>query len=229
MKGVLAFLVLALVFAYMVASRGSGAITVVSSVNGKAYRVLPRPDAQLAADALARLENKIRDFLDRADRIAPGDKRLANIRGRWSGTLTEIDGSNNIAYSTSKRDVSICVRDPSGAIDDPDNSMFVLLHEISHIANDDWGHADSFWADFQWILEVAERVGAYRYRGFEDAPQTYCGKTLSSSPLTCVKTGTCTPSFALTSSIKPLRPPGVTESFAAALPHVVPHVVPDLQ
>ena len=45
--------------------------SVASRENGKKYRVLPRQDARDAADVLARLERRARDFLDRAKGIFP--------------------------------------------------------------------------------------------------------------------------------------------------------------
>lgn len=171
-----------------------------STVNGVRYRVLDLPDAVAAADALANLEIAASDFLDAADRAAPGDRRLANVRRRWSRRLREIDGSDNIAYTTTKRDISICVRAEDGSVYATRDSMFVLLHELAHIASDAWGHGESYWTDFRFILELADSVGAYTYQNFDASPVTYCGKAITDSPLTCVKDGTCA------SNIRPIRP-----------------------
>lgn len=187
--------------AWLVArSSSSRSVWVRSDLTGEDYRVLDLPYARSAADALARLELAAEDFLGRAERIAPGDRRLTNIRERWSRRLREIDGSDNIAYTTTKRDISICVRHPDGTVYDTADSMFVLLHELSHIASDGWGHGDAYWADFRFVLELADRTGAYTYQNFDASPVTYCGKSITDSPLTCVKNGSCK------SSIRPLRP-----------------------
>ena len=185
---------LALVIAWLVV-RSSRSRWVHSDVTGRSYRVLDLPDAQEAADALASLELAAEQFLTDAESVAPGDPRLANVRERWSRRLREIDGSDNIAYTVTKRDVSLCVRRPGGGAvyDDPRSGMFVLLHELAHVANDGWGHGRTFWDDFQWVLELADRTKAYAYQNFESTPKTYCGKDLTSSPLTCVKNGSCKP------------------------------------
>ena len=131
---------LALVIAWLVV-RSSRSRWVHSDVTGRSYRVLDLPDAQEAADALASLELAAEQFLTDAESVAPGDPRLANVRERWSRRLREIDGSDNIAYTVTKRDVSLCVRRPGGGAvyDDPRSGMFVLLHELAHVANDGWG------------------------------------------------------------------------------------------
>lgn len=158
---------------------------------GKEYRVKPLPDAPLAADRLARLELLLRQFLERAERLAPGDPRLANIRARWNGTLAETPGGKDIAYSIGKDSVYVCVRDARGTLDDVNTSMFVLVHELAHIGTDSWGHTGEFWKNMQFLLELAEKTGTYTYQDFEETHVTYCGRLLGGSPLKCIKEGTC--------------------------------------
>ena len=165
---------------------------VTSSINGKSYRVLDRQDGAEAADALATLESKIGDLLDAADDIVPGDPRFANIRDRWSGTLHEIDGSDNIAYSVDKSDVYICVRAKDGSVDtELNDSMFVLLHELSHVANRTYGHGTDFWKTFKFVLEVSEKSGVYTFRDYDRSSVEVCGRVINTTPLSCVKNGEC--------------------------------------
>lgn len=166
-------------------------VWVRSAVNGKEYRVKPLPDAADAADRLAQLEIRLRDFLDAADRIAPGDRRLVNVRDRWNGTLAETPGGKDIAYSIGKDSVYVCVRDAAGALDDVNTCMFILVHELAHLATDDWGHVPQFWTNMKFMLELAEKTGAYKYQDFEAGLVTYCGRPLGGSPLSCIKNGTC--------------------------------------
>lgn len=209
-----AIAVIVLVVAAALLLRSSRTTTAKSDLTGKTYVVLRRPDAQLAADTLARLEIHLFEFLDKAERMFPNDRRLQNVRTRWSGTLSEIAGrGSQIAYSSSKRDVSVCIRNERGAIDDLKTCKFVLFHELAHVANDEWGHGQSFWDDFKFILEAAEAVGSYAYENFDDAPKTYCGLKITSSPLTCVKKKACKSAlqketFLTPSSLQngPLRP-----------------------
>lgn len=167
-------------------------VAVPSSVNGKQYSVRNRPDAQRVADRLASLELRVRDFLDRAERRAPGDPRLANIRRRWNGTLSETTEDTDVAYSLDKGSISVCVRRPEdGQMDSENTAMFVLLHELAHIATDTYGHKAEFWANMRFLLELAEVTGSYTYEDFDSQTSSYCGKPLRDSPLTCVKTQQC--------------------------------------
>ncbi len=166
-------------------------VWVRAGANGKEYRVKPLPDAADAANRLAELELRLRSFLDAADRVRPGDARLRNIRDRWNGTLAETPGGKDIAYSIGKDSVYVCIRDQAGRLDDVNTCMFVLLHELAHLATDAWGHPAQFWKNMKFLLELAERVGSYAYQDFDAQVVTYCGSVLGGSPLACVKAGTC--------------------------------------
>ena len=163
----------------------------VRAGNGKAYRVKPLPDAAQAADRLAELEARLWAFLEAAEAAAPGDSRLENVRSRWNGTLAETPDGKDIAYSIGKDSVYVCVRRADGRLDDVNTCMFVLVHELAHLATDAWGHPQEFWTNMKFLLELAEHVGAYAYQDFEATATTYCGRLLGGSPLACLKAGTC--------------------------------------
>lgn len=167
-----------------------------SDLTGKMYKVKNVPDAQMVADRLAALELRLVKFLEDAEARAPGDARLANIRKRWDGTLSEVEHDRDVAYSLGKDSVAVCVRSSSqGALESENTSMFVLLHELAHVATDKYGHDTTFWDNMKFLLEVAEATGFYTYQDFEATSASYCGRPLESSPLTCVKTGACTSSL----------------------------------
>lgn len=164
-----------------------------SDITGKLYYVKNLPDKAEVADRLAALEVRLLEFLDKADAYAPGDPRLANIRARWNGTLAEILQDAEVAYSLGKGSVSLCVRNPvSGALEPENTSMFVLLHELAHVATDSWGHKPEFWGNMKLLMELAELTGSYTYEDFDASSANYCGRELTSSPLTCLKRKTCT-------------------------------------
>lgn len=163
-----------------------------STVTGKVYYVKNLPDAAQVADRLAALEVRLVDFLKRAEEHAPGDRRLANIRARWSGTLSEIVHDAEVAYSMGKDTVSLCLRDAAtGELEAENTSMFVLLHELAHVATDEYGHPPQFWTNMKFLLELAEKTGSYVYQDFDRISASYCGRPLTGSPLTCVKRKTC--------------------------------------
>lgn len=162
-----------------------------SEVTNKQYYVKNMEGAGAVADRLAFMELRIREFLHKALEYAPGDARLENIRRRWNGTLAETPSDQDVAYSISKDAISVCVRSPTGALESENTSMFVLLHELAHLATDEYGHPPEFWNNMRFLLEVAEVTGAYKYEDYDGRRVTYCGRRLAGSPLACVKSGAC--------------------------------------
>ena len=177
--------------------------------DGKAYSVRAAPGAVQVADRLAALQAHMAAFLDAADGSFAGDPRIARIRRRWDGTLSEVPPrSPDAAYSVSKGSVALCVRDPSGGDLEPFNaSVFVLLHEFAHVATEEYGHTPAFWANFRALLEMASRTGHYAYEEYS-ASSRYCGQPLGVSPLTCVRRHAC--------SAPPLGNGGTTSGARAA-------------
>lgn len=184
------FLVVALVAALLV-MRPSDMVYVRSSLTGKEYAVKKAPDAQAMADRLAELEHRLRRLLDGSAALTPGDTRLNTIRRQWDGTLSEVQVAGEVAFSVDKSSISVCLRDSQGRIEDLNTSMFVLLHELAHVATADYGHSRQFWDNMQFLLEVAEALGLYVYENYDAAATTFCGHPVGASPLTCVKTGGC--------------------------------------
>jgi hypothetical protein len=166
-------------------------VTVTSPLTDKQYTVKNAPGYQAVADRLAFMELRIADFLAKAEAYAPGDPRLANIRRRWNGTLAEAPVDRDVAFSIGKGDISVCVRREDGSLEPENTTMFVLLHELAHVATDTYGHRPEFWANMQFLMELAEAVGSYTYEDFDARVSSYCGKPLTGSPLACVKNRRC--------------------------------------
>lgn len=162
-----------------------------SQLTGKRYKVRNVAGAKQVADRLASLELRLRKFLHDAESVAPGDHRLKNIRERWNGTLAEINDDSDVAYSMGKDAVSLCVRTGDGSLESENSAMYILLHELAHVATDSYGHKPEFWSNMRFLLEIAEATGAYTYQDFDSTAVSYCGRPLSGSPLTCVKKGEC--------------------------------------
>lgn len=166
-------------------------VHVHSQLTGKKYRVRNVSGAKHVADRLASLELRLRKFLHEAEKVAPGDHRFKNIRERWNGTLAEISDNKDVAYSMGKDAISLCVRAADGSLEAENTAMYILLHELAHVATDTYGHKPEFWSNMRFLLEVAEATGAYTYQDFDGGMVSYCGRPLSGSPLACVKSGQC--------------------------------------
>lgn len=154
-------------------------VYVRSELTGKAYYVKNDDNRRGAADRLASLELRVRRFLHRASRRAPGDPRVRNILRRWNGTLAETLDDSEVAYCLGKDAISVCLRDEAGALEPENTAMYVLIHELAHIATDRYGHTPEFWANMQFLLGLAEATGTYTRHDFSRQDVSYCGRRLS--------------------------------------------------
>jgi hypothetical protein len=169
--------------------RNQSSMWQVSKINGNAYYVKNLPDAEKAADHLARLDDLVQKFVRGAD---PNDPRIQNIKKRWSGTLSETpSNADNVAYSLGKNSIFICVREKDGRLTGINTSMFVLIHELAHVSTDTYGHTNEFWKNMKYLLEVAEELGVYTYINHDESVESLCGRLLGTNPLSCVKNKTC--------------------------------------
>ena len=176
-----------------------------SSVDRRDYLVLRMDDSQGAADCLARLNSKVRKVISAMERDLQGasgrraDKRgnegvdrrkvLKNLKARYRRSALSEGGTDTsvTAYSEGKGErIVICLRQRDaagrlGKLEDDNTLTYVMLHELGHLATDEIGHVPVFWANFRYILDVAEREGVYRKVDYAQTPQGYCGIKITSS------------------------------------------------
>jgi len=94
--------------------------------------------------------------------------------------------SSETSYTLDKgSSLYICLRnkdDPHRLVDF-DVLVFVMLHEISHIANyNGWGHDEQFWRVFKFILREAVQAGIYHPVDYKKYPIIYCGLKVDYNP-----------------------------------------------
>lgn len=182
---------------------------VVSSLDGRAYRVHGSltgagngPDR--AADTLAALNGRIiallRHLRARYVRGKSGgaDRRaaVARLLARYNpDNLTENspkDPSGDTSYSLNKGAlVALCIRerDPAESgdplvhdIHEMSTLTFVSIHEMAHLAIDEFDHPRKFWSAFRFLLEEAADAGIYVSPDFAASPRSYCGMRIDYNP-----------------------------------------------
>lgn len=166
-------------------------MTFVRATNGVAYNVRRSKDATEAAERLAVLQRECTRFLRDAAAKFPASPVVARILRRWNGTIAEVPNEDEVAFSLDKRTISVCLRSKeTGQLESLNASMFVLLHELAHIATPHVGHTPEFWRNMKTLLEMAHRLGYYKDDDHRP-DSTFCGHPLGMSPMTCVRERTC--------------------------------------
>lgn len=113
-------------------------------------------------------------------------KRIIQLENNYnSNNLYEISPHNimgNTSFTQQKSKMVFCIRNKNNEIHDINTIMFVVLHELSHLMHDKWGHGESFWFLFKKVLEDAVEAGIYKPVDYSKYPQNYCGMTITQNP-----------------------------------------------
>lgn len=152
-------------------------------------------DKVAAAKLIAELDNRVTTLLqhlekkytcaenamedcDKADRLRDG----YDIRNVYE--ISPFNSFGFTSYTENKGDkLVLCLRDKRGKLHDINTLTFVMLHEISHIMNESWGHKFEFWQVFRFALRNAVECGIYVPVNYSVHPIDYCGMNINNSPL----------------------------------------------
>lgn len=188
--GTVTFFILLLVVGYLVYDTywNQEVEWVKSKVDGHTYLVRSLPDKQDAADLLANIRKRLDITVEHFSKTEPSDIRVQRmIKNYKSDKLSEgIPNVKFTSYSINKGEkIVFCLRSRDGKneLADLNTMTFVALHELAHICTESIGHTEEFWDNFKWILEGSLNIGIYQDRDYKNAPQPYCGITISDNPL----------------------------------------------
>jgi hypothetical protein len=161
----------------------------VSQYDGQNYEVRKVGDnfnKQTAANYLALINRKINKLVDYMYLHKLPDPDTANrLYHRWlSIELKETNSAEkSAAYTLNKStEIRLCIRDNNGHFEDPNTSMFVVLHELAHVASISYNHTEEFKNNFSYITHLASSLGLYKPEDFTRFPKTYCGTSINTTP-----------------------------------------------
>ena len=60
--------------------------------------------------------------------------------------------------------------------------MFVIIHELAHVASESVGHNTEFYRNFKFLLKEAAEHGIYNPVNFAKSPKKYCGIKVTNNP-----------------------------------------------
>jgi hypothetical protein len=158
---------------------------VISTFDNKTYEVQKKDDSEEAANLLAKIREKIMVLVGHLKMSYQSDPRIERINNNFkSDRIKEgIQKPGVTSYSINKGEqIVLCLR-TNNKLMDINTMMFVILHELAHIATVSIGHTDEFWDNFKWILEESINIGIYTKQDFKKEPVEYCGMDITSSPL----------------------------------------------
>ena len=165
-------------------------IYVKSSIDNQYYLVRDLPDKQEVADTLSQFKIKIRKLIDYMLEHCPKEykKQIEKLDQKFDTVII----SENVfdfyytSYSVNKGEQLVfCMRsrknDENNKKHDINLMMYVVLHEISHIACPEYGHTQIFKEIFKYITQSAIVIGIYSPIDFKNIPTEYCGMMITDS------------------------------------------------
>lgn len=181
---------------------GAGAVLALNSLtgvknlngvrarDGNTYMVQDLPNKQEAADMMSEICDRLNKLITkyRDDPASAADPRNKILIDRFNiKNMCENDiNANSTSYSENKGEkIVVCLRnkEPPHKFVDINTVMFVVLHEMSHLATTTTGHTPEFWSNFRRILQDAVGIGIYQNTDYSRSPVSYCGMRITDNPL----------------------------------------------
>jgi len=103
--------------------------------------------------------------------------------------ISPLNKEGNTSYTEDKARLVLCLRKKEKSnsgnheLHDINTVMFVVLHELSHMMNNEWGHPEGFWVLFKFVLLNAIEAGIYTPVNYTLYPIKYCGLLLTYNPV----------------------------------------------
>jgi hypothetical protein len=158
-----------------------------SKLNNKQYGIQEEFNkSDEAIELLAKLHNNMLDFVNDLKKHYPNDDRVNRlVKGFKRADIEEAPNDDGSSYTINKGDlVAICLRhkEKGHQFHDYNTLLFVIIHEMSHIASISEGHNSEFITNFKWLLTQAKKFNYYEPVNYQKSPITYCGVKVTNNP-----------------------------------------------
>jgi predicted metal-dependent hydrolase len=180
-----------------------GKMTFIKSpIDNNFYMVRDLPDKYTAVNLLATMRlniiklkdhlnsKKDTDYKEYKPYIEQLSNRIHNVtisESRGNEDVKDENGENKeivTSYSVNKgEELVFCLRSRKemNTFHTINILMYVILHEISHIACPEYGHGPLFKKIFAFFTKTAMSLKIYEYDDYAKSPKEYCGIYLSDS------------------------------------------------
>lgn len=155
-------------------------------IDNTKYSVVDSPDSDNSVKMLYNINQRIiilKDYL--INNIEKYPEYSDYIRALYDNTkkiyLAEnMPGGITTSYTINKGEkLVICMRSPATKkMYDINLIMYVVIHELAHIACPEIGHTDLFKKIFVFLLNISAEQGIYIKINYKINPHEYCGLTI---------------------------------------------------
>lgn len=138
------------------------------------------------ANTLAEINRRVLVLIDDTKAVYPKLKELYNPKNLTEAAIDD----RYTTFTLDKRDIHVCLRtrDDHQHLYDIDRLMYVVIHELAHMANWDRttgqpiiGHGKEFISIFRDLVQRSLGLKIYKYRDYRESPVEYCGIIINSN------------------------------------------------
>ena len=154
----------------------------IEATNGTKYKVQDNSDQEIQtkkADLLSELDSRIRKLVKNCE-----ENQLPNkiISERLSHRMEKIEireipeNEKGAGYTINKGHIYLCLYDEEkGKLNNIEDIMFVLMHELGHIASVSYGHGTEFKKNFDFIVKLCAKLKLWDKQDYSKESVDICG------------------------------------------------------
>lgn len=166
--------------------------SVKSQLDGEQYLVRNLPDKQQASNMLAKIHKNmmyLTNYLyNNINKYKKHEADIKQLKERMETCIIMESTENNIytSYSVNKGEqIVFCLRSRNALdkdkLHDINLLMYVVLHEMAHVACPEYGHTPLFKEIFGLLTTTAIELGIYKKIDFNANNTEYCGLMITDS------------------------------------------------
>jgi len=147
--------------------------------NGKKYKIVLDNDSKIKSNLLSDLDErsiKLVNFIH--NNKLPTKEDANRLYDRFNKIeIMEIPSNQNGAgYTINKGNICLCLRNKqTGKLNDIQDIMFVLLHELGHTMSKSYGHGEEFQKNFDLLVKTAVKEKLWIPKDYSKQNTDICG------------------------------------------------------
>ncbi len=153
----------------------------------KDYYVQDYENHQEAANVLSKIVSDSLTLINKLSMKYPDKDNVARLKEKFNPDKIReaVHEKNSTSYTINKGEMMhLCLRNKNKnkTLHEHNLLMFVIIHELAHIASKSIGHNKEFYDNFKFLLNEAAEINIYTPVNFGNHRVEYCGIDVTNNP-----------------------------------------------